>query len=81
MPRSIYLAKPTGRCHSPNRTVTPHFVRCRLEEAKAALDKALGSRELFGAPLLIAANKQDVEHALPATEVSSERWALHRAYS
>ena len=69
MHRSIYLAKSTGRCMSLLHTVTPNSVHYRLEEAKAALDKALGSRELFGAPLLIAANKQDVEHALPATEV------------
>ena len=29
----------------------------RFEEAKAALEPALGSRELFGAPLLVCANK------------------------
>ena len=41
-----------------------------LEEAKDALDKALGTRELFGAPLLVLANKQDKEGALPASEIT-----------
>ena len=30
----------------------------RLDEAKAALEHALASSELFGAPLLVVANKQ-----------------------
>lgn len=30
----------------------------RLDEAKAALEHALASSELFGAPLLVYANKQ-----------------------
>jgi hypothetical protein len=30
----------------------------RLDEAKAALEHALASSELFGAPLLVIANKQ-----------------------
>jgi hypothetical protein len=37
----------------------------RLDEAKAALDHVVASRELFGAPLLIIANKQ--VHPLLAT--------------
>lgn len=43
----------------------------RLEEAKDAMDRALGSRELFGAPLLVMASKQDIEGALAAAEVTS----------
>ena len=31
----------------------------RLDEAKAALEQTLSSSELYGAPLLVAANKQD----------------------
>ncbi|KAK9799011.1 hypothetical protein WJX73_004244 [Symbiochloris irregularis] len=42
----------------------------RLDEAKHALDGALGSRELFGAPLLVMANKQDVEGHVPASEIT-----------
>ena len=42
-----------------------HSVTCRFEEARGALFKALGSRELFGVPLLVLANKQDVQDAQP----------------
>lgn len=35
----------------------------RFEDAKAALERVLGSRELFGAPLLVIANKQDRDAA------------------
>ena len=42
----------------------------RFEESKRALDKVLGSRELFGAPLLVFANKQDAEGAVDAQEVA-----------
>lgn len=35
----------------------------RFEEAKAALDKPLGSRDTFGAPLLVLANKSDQQEA------------------
>lgn len=42
----------------------------RLYESKMALDKVLGSRALFGAPLLVLANKQDVSSALSADEVA-----------
>ena len=38
---------------------------CRFEEARSALSRALGSRELFGAPLLVLANKQDAPDAQP----------------
>ena len=38
---------------------------CRFEEARGALFKALGSRELFGVPLLVLANKQDLQDAQP----------------
>lgn len=42
----------------------------RFDEAKAALDKVLGSRELVGAPLLVIANKQDVQGAGGLQEVA-----------
>ncbi|WIA36678.1 hypothetical protein OEZ86_007960 [Tetradesmus obliquus] len=42
----------------------------RFDEAKVALDKALGARELVGAPLLLIANKQDAEGAVDMQEVS-----------
>ena len=38
---------------------------CRFEEARGALFKALDSRELFGVPLLVLANKQDLQDAQP----------------
>lgn len=42
----------------------------RLDEAKSALDCALASRDLFGAPLLVIANKQDEDGAVSGTVVS-----------
>lgn len=42
----------------------------RLDEAKAALDHVVASRELFGAPLLIIANKQDVASAVSRTVIA-----------
>ena len=36
------------------------------------MDKALGSRTLFGAPLLVMASKQDQEGHMPASEVTQE---------
>lgn len=42
---------------------------CRFEEARSALFKALGSRELFGVPLLVLANKQDLQDAQPPEAV------------
>lgn len=42
----------------------------RLDEAKAALEHALVSSELFGAPLLVIANKQDRDGAVSGTVVS-----------
>ena len=41
----------------------------RIEEAKTVLDRVLGSRELFDAPLLVLANKQDILGAWAAGEV------------
>ena len=38
---------------------------CRFEESRSALLKALVSRELFGVPLLVLANKQDLQDAQP----------------
>ena len=43
--------------------------RCRFEEARSALTRALASRELFGAPLLVLANKQDAQDAQPPEEM------------
>jgi ADP-ribosylation factor related protein 1 len=43
----------------------------RFEESKRALDKVLGSRELFDTPLLIFANKQDAPGAVDAQEVAA----------
>lgn len=45
--------------------------RARLDEAKAALERALGSRELYGAPLLVLANKADGGGAAGAQEVAA----------
>ncbi|KAJ9518268.1 hypothetical protein QJQ45_010265 [Haematococcus lacustris] len=41
----------------------------RLDESKAALDRVLGSRQLQGAPVLIMANKQDLEAAASAQQI------------
>lgn len=46
-----------------------HKPSCRFEEARTALFKALGSRELFGVPLLVLANKQDLQDAQPPEAV------------
>ncbi|KAI7839059.1 hypothetical protein COHA_007201 [Chlorella ohadii] len=42
----------------------------RLDEAKAALDRALGDRDLYGAPLLVLCNKHDCEGAASPAEVA-----------
>ena len=42
----------------------------RFDEAKMALDKPLGSRDTFGAPLLVMANKCDDQTAQSADEVA-----------
>jgi ADP-ribosylation factor related protein 1 len=44
--------------------------RERFEESKRALEAVLDSRELSGAPVLIMANKQDLEGAAAAQEIS-----------
>lgn len=41
----------------------------RIDEAKSVLDRVLGSRDLFDAPLLVLANKQDALGAWSAAEV------------
>ncbi|BDA47290.1 ADP-ribosylation factor-related protein 1 [Coccomyxa sp. Obi] len=41
----------------------------RFEEARAALFRALSSRELYGAPVLMLANKQDAPDAQPPAAV------------
>lgn len=43
----------------------------RFDESKLALDRVLGSRELYGAPLLVLANKQDVQEAARPEEVAN----------
>ena len=43
----------------------------RFEEAKNALDRALGSRDTFGAPLLVLASKSDSADAHEAAELAS----------
>ena len=47
------------------RVCSLHTDHCRFEEARGALFKALDSRELFGVPLLVLANKQDLQDAQP----------------
>ena len=42
-----------------------NMLRYRFEEARTALFRALDSRELFGVPLLVLANKQDLQDAQP----------------
>lgn len=42
----------------------------RFDEAKSAMEKVLGSRELSGAPLLVLANKIDIAGALDAACVA-----------
>ncbi len=41
----------------------------RFEEARGALFRALSSRELYGAPVLMLANKQDAPDAQPPAAV------------
>ena len=41
----------------------------RIHEAKMVMDRALGNRDLHGAPLLVLANKHDAPGAMPAVEV------------
>lgn len=43
----------------------------RFEEAKHALDRALGSRDTFGAPLLVLGSKADAADAHVAEEIAS----------
>jgi ADP-ribosylation factor related protein 1 len=45
---------------------------CRFEEAKDALERALSSRDLYGAPLLVLANKQDVDSSRPTAEITQQ---------
>lgn len=66
--RSIW-SKYYGECHALVFCVDAAD-RGRLEEAKAALDRALGDRDLYGAPLLVLANKQDVGGAASPGELA-----------
>ncbi|XP_026854136.1 ADP-ribosylation factor-like protein 14 [Electrophorus electricus] len=54
--------------------------RCRLDEAKRELEHALRNEQLRGLPLVIFANKQDVEGAVTATEIT-ERFILRKTCS
>ena len=45
----------------------------RLEDCKAELHSLLGEERLFGATLLIFANKQDIPSALPVPELEQVR--------
>ncbi|XP_039999856.1 ADP-ribosylation factor-like protein 14 [Xiphias gladius] len=54
--------------------------RRRLEEARRELEKTLRSDELPGRPLILLANKQDVDGALNATEIK-DRFNLRRICS
>lgn len=51
-----------GRCAGPAAADEG-----RLDEAKAALEHSLASSELFGAPLLVVANKQVQRQAMPCS--------------
>eukprot|EP00249_Psilotum_nudum_P031928 c4692_g1_i1 orf=180-791(+) len=42
----------------------------RFEDTKSALEKVLRHEDLVGAPLLILANKQDLDEAIPAEEIA-----------
>mmetsp|Transcript_8846 Transcript_8846/g.18904 ORF Transcript_8846/g.18904 Transcript_8846/m.18904 type:complete len:200 (+) Transcript_8846:89-688(+) len=44
----------------------------RFQESKQALDSVLGARELYGAPVLILGNKQDLPDAVGAEEISAQ---------
>lgn len=46
--------------------------RNRFEESKNAMERVLGSRELFGVPVLLVANKHDVEGALNGPELAEQ---------
>ncbi|XP_071348730.1 ADP-ribosylation factor-like protein 14 [Trachinotus anak] len=52
--------------------------RERLEEARRELENTVRSEQLSGRPLIVLANKQDVNGALTATEIK-ERFNLKRA--
>ncbi|XP_069367908.1 ADP-ribosylation factor-like protein 14 [Paralichthys olivaceus] len=51
--------------------------RTRLEEARRELDKTLRSEQLTGRPLILLANKQDVNGALTVTEIK-DRFNLEK---
>ena len=51
----------------------------RLEDCKAELHALLQEERLFGATLLIFANKQDVPSALPVEELEKVCWGRTKA--
>ena len=52
----------------------------RFDEAKDALESILGHRDLFGAPLLVFANKQDTDH-VESNESVTEHLGLGKFHS
>lgn len=52
--------------------------RARFDESRATLERVLENRELTGAPLLVMANKQDLEGAATAQEVG-QLFGIERA--
>ena len=55
------------RAHTHTHTHSRARARVHMQ---AALERVLGSPELFGAPVLILANKQDIEGSAGAQEVA-----------
>lgn len=60
---------------TPSFTYTPtltvaHLLARHPKHPQAALDKALGCHDLMGAPLLVVANKQDIEGAAGLADVA-----------
>ncbi|KAI3433347.1 hypothetical protein D9Q98_003165 [Chlorella vulgaris] len=58
-----------GECHAVV-FVVDGADRGRFEEAKAALDRALADPDLYGAPLLVLANKHDVVGAASPADMA-----------
>lgn len=51
--------------------------RERLQESRRSFEKMIDNDALFGVPLLIIANKQDIAEAATVTEVSKE-YPVHK---
>lgn len=57
------------KLHLLAKRITTSRASHRLEEAKRTLERLLGSMDLYGAPLLVAANKQDLPEAAAALDI------------